>query len=196
MVVCSFCNKQIPKDFRHCVWLTLTDESHPLNDYISGVQAHMTIQSNLDLEKANILYDKLKNDNIRLNIELVGDLKQSEVDDFYALEQSIKIADETPIPYWWPDKAHVSLGYRYGKSFTDEEIGRIQKRVNMGPQKAEMSNVLHVLCRGHYTTWMNLDLDTNIKTITKYNNIYCSEKCFELFEYYRMYKLTENISID
>ena len=88
-------------------------------------------------------------------VRLVGQLVQSHIDGFYALEHPVawdSDAAEGP-PAWWPEHAHISFGYRYATPFSDKDIEAARARVARGPRRARLRGVRRALCRGHFAAW-------------------------------------------
>ena len=135
------------EDFKYCVWL-VPGKNHVLNSYTQGFPPHITIFSKLEsLEEAE---EKIKTiSDYNLEVSLNGAIRQSKLNNFYALEYSVvPISKE---PEWWPENAHVSLAYRYSKPFTEEEVQNLERKVI--EKKVITTNLEVHRCSGHYSTW-------------------------------------------
>lgn len=146
------------ENFKHCVWLTLADTraaAHPWNSYIEGVPVHMTVKSHLEPAAAAALAARLASESPRVPVRLAGALRQTEQNSFYALEHPIEPDTAGPPPAWWPAGAHLSFAYRYGQSFTADELREVDSRLRLGPRRALLCAVRRVLCQGPFHEWLD-----------------------------------------
>ena len=139
------------EDFQHCLWLLPDDASHPWHALAGGVPAHLTLASRIaDETLAERVFDDLAPHVRGTTVKLEGELRHTVVNGFHALEYSVVPLGACPA--WWPQNAHVSFGYRYHESFSDEEVRAMQARVQEHPQ-AHLGRLEIRLCSGHCSTW-------------------------------------------
>lgn len=109
--------------FKHCVWYKIT------NNYINGIirylaiifntsnyNAHLTVEAFMDNDNALTLYNIYKQQPIP-TFKYVGSIYQTEKNNFYAIQQDF-IEENSSIKKVY----HVSLAYRVGKEFSEEEL--------------------------------------------------------------------------
>ena len=139
------------ENFQYCLWFVPGDVAHPWHALVGGVPAHLTLASYIpDETQVNEMFEDLAAKVRGTSITLKGDLRQTVVNGFHALEYSV--VPLGPCPAWWPRNAHVSFGYRYHEPFTDEEVRAMQARVQEHPQ-ADLGKLEMRLCSGHCSTW-------------------------------------------
>ena len=139
------------KDFKYCIWYT-PKNNHEWHKFTNGCPPHITIYYYLDKDEAIEKIKELQKYN--LNIKLIGNLKQTCVDNFYALQYDVLLESNHSKPEWFPDDAHVSFKYQYDNEFTLSEITNLEKKINI--KSALFTDFKIVKCSGHYTKWMNI----------------------------------------
>ena len=144
-------------DFEYCIWL-LPKLGHEWYDYTNGCAPHITLDKYIKKENlAN--YKKLMSENINVTINLVGKLYQTETDNFYALQYDIELENKNslePIPYWWPDDAHISFRYKYNFPFSEKEIIEIEDKIKL--KMAEFNVLQCRFCNGDFSTWKQITI--------------------------------------
>ena len=78
----------ITEDFEYCIWL-LPEKTHEWYRYPSGFSPHLSVKTYLDYDDIP-KYKYILDDNISIEIELVGKLYQTTVNNFYALQYLVK----------------------------------------------------------------------------------------------------------
>ena len=138
------------EDFKHCVWLSPAAE-HPWHGFITGVPAHVTVVSYLstDADARRVAAQVAK----PIPIERTGPLCATEVNGFHALVQDVTPVRQNDFPDWWPDGAHVSFGYQYGRPHSTVEVAAIERRLAAAPKKATLSVVRCARGTGHFSKW-------------------------------------------
>lgn len=142
------------ENFQHCLWL-LPAASHPWHALTGGtVPAHLTLASRIPaVHTAETMFSDMTDTVSRIMVTVAGELRQTVVNGFYALEYTVTPLDGCPS--WWPQNAHVSFGYRYHAPFADEEVRAVQARVQEHPQA--ILEILEMrLCSGHCATWRRI----------------------------------------
>ena len=133
-------------DFKYCVWI-IPKENHSWYNYTNGFIPHMTIKSKMNYSDALNLYNSLKNQNIQIKLD--DKITYSVEKDFHGLYflcyTNLNLA-------WWPKNAHVSFRYNYDKSFTPEEIKKVESEVLV--KDAELFEIKLVKCSGHFKNWI------------------------------------------
>lgn len=141
----------ITEDFEYCIWL-LPEKPHEWYTYPSGFSPHLSVKTYLDYDDIP-KYKYILDDNISIEIELLGKLYQTTVNNFYALQYLVKPISKN-IPKWWPENAHISFRYKYNTPFTEEEIKNIENTIKV--RKANLNNIRIQRCTGHYTYWSQI----------------------------------------
>lgn len=141
----------ITEDFEYCIWL-LPEKPHEWYTYPSGFSPHLSVKTYLDYDDMP-KYKNILDDNISIEIELLGKLYQTTVNNFYALQYLVKPLSKN-IPKWWPENAHISFRYKYNTPFTEEEIKNIENTIKV--RKANLNNIRIQRCTGHYTYWSQI----------------------------------------
>ena len=90
--------------------------------------------------------------NFEIEVELLGELKESNDEGFYALYYNIK-----PNKYvnWFPENAHVSFRYKYSP-FSNEEKTELQDLIKIRKFKFNLVEIRK--CSGHYKDWKALNI--------------------------------------
>ena len=97
----------------------------------------------------------LRRGSARIPVELAGDLVQTELNGFFALEHRVRVCDTTPVPSWWPEGAHISFGYRYRAPFSEDEVEETRRSIVC--RRAVLSHVQHRLCSGPFgRSWVEV----------------------------------------
>ena len=141
----------ITEDFQYCIWF-LPEKKHEWYTYPSGFPPHLSIKTYLDYDDIPE-YKHILNSDISVEIQLVGNLYQTSVNDFYALQYLVKPIGEN-IPIWWPENAHISFRYKYNIPFTEEEIKNKENTIKI--KKANLNNIRIQKCSGHYKHWSQI----------------------------------------
>lgn len=136
------------EDFKYCIWF-LPEKTHDWHLYPSGFPPHLSIKTYLEYDDVFNFKDIL-NDKISIEIKLVGNLYQTRVNNFYALQYLVEPINDNE-PNWWPENAHISFRYRYDKPFTEEEIKNIENTIKV--RNANLNNIRVQKCSGHYNSW-------------------------------------------
>jgi len=134
------------ENFKYCIWFVPT-RGHIWHKYTNNFTAHMSIKTYLDLDDAKKQFKNLKSE--KINVELIGKLRHTYFNNFYALEYAIKPIG-TP-PNFWPENAHISFEYRYNYPFTQEEIDNLEKIIKVKTGTLEYIKLNK--CSGHYSKW-------------------------------------------
>ena len=139
-------------NFKLCVWM-LPPASHPWHTVTRQFEAHVTLRSHLSSEEE---VERLLQDHEGCHVEviLVGDVySNGDKQGFYSIECAVRpVGQQVP---WWPEGAHVSFRYRYGKPFTREEVQHVRQLVCQHSH-AHLTRVEARSCSGHFSTWAPL----------------------------------------
>ncbi len=131
------------KNFNYCIWLTMSDNTHPWFNYIEDFDPHITLYYNLTLKDAKKKIKELNE--LKLDIKLVENMKLSEDDGFYAIYFNVENKDNI-----LPENAHVSFKYKYD-SFSEDEKKKIESIII---QKTGLfDKIIIKKCTGHYHDW-------------------------------------------
>lgn len=112
--------------FEYCVWFELL-EDHEINKIIKKLSkkfktneynAHLTIQSNMNLKNAFKVYNKYKNE-LKPTLRKNGTVYQTRTCEFYALQQDY--VNETNNTNY-----HISLAYKVDCEFSEWEINQLE----------------------------------------------------------------------
>ena len=141
----------ITEDFKYCIWF-LPEKIHEWYTYPCGFSPHLSIKTRMDYNDIS-KYKFILADKISIEIDLIGKLYQTNVNNFYALQYLVKPLSKN-IPKWWPENAHVSFRYKYNTPFTEEEIKNIDNTIKV--RKANLNSIRIQRCTGHYTYWSQI----------------------------------------
>ena len=144
------------KSFCRCIWLTWSEKeknNNIWNQYTNGIQSHITIKYNVDLDSADYAKNKNKNKNKKYKIKLSEELFYGEEEGFFCLykKSSLCLCEEEKRADWFPSDAYVSFYYSYEPISRD--IFEITKK------KLENKNIgifdcfQIKLCDDHFLLW-------------------------------------------
>ena len=134
--------------FGYCIWLLL-EENHIWYRYTKDFLPHITLFYHLDKEDAINKIKKIKKQTIEVSLE--GKCKQSKTNNFYSLFYKVIPTNKKTIPKWWPKNAHISFRYQYNKSFTKEEMEKLNEIIKKHSGKFNKISIYK--CDGHYKNW-------------------------------------------
>lgn len=137
------------KDFGYCVWYLprITHSPHDWNLLTDGFPCHITIKKNLSFLDAIKLYHNIVPQS--LDFKLAAQVV-TQSSGFHALYFDVVPLTEDPLPFWIPDKPHVSFKYSY------DEFLECQKEPIL--QESTFDRVALVNCNGHYNDWLIIDV--------------------------------------
>lgn len=134
------------KNFKYCLWL-MPSKGHLWQTITVGFLPHLSIATDLTLDKAITLMNNIKETHIKVNLE--GKLEQIEDNGFVAAYYKVKPAKS--LPFLWPKEAHISFAYQYDKLFTNKQIDELEKKII---NKSAILNTLKIMkCNGHFKDW-------------------------------------------
>ena len=126
------------KDFKYCIWC-IPERNHHWYSYTDGFDPHITLRTHLEKEEATDIINNIQAHEIK--VKIIGNIKQSHDNNFYALFYNVKLLDTTP--KWWPNNAHVSFKYRYNSPFSIKEINDLQEQITV---KSALLNLTNHYC--------------------------------------------------
>ena len=135
------------EDFKYCIWL-IPDKNQEWINYTNGFMPHISIHTKIeDITNANKIYEEI---NIKepIYVKLVGNLKKTITNGFYAIQQ-----DVIPLnykPHWWPENAHVSFIYSYS-DIDNEILNNLKLKIKQ--KTCVMSSTIITKCTGNYKNW-------------------------------------------
>ena len=135
------------KDFKYCLWLSPNSE-HPWYINTNGFIPHLSIKTNLTYQNALLLFSKINNYNIDIELDSIHNTEENE---FHSLYYTVKVINDNDIPEWWPKNAHISFFYKYNKKIKNQEIDYILN--NLNTTKAKLNKLHLVKCSGHFKDW-------------------------------------------
>ena len=140
------------KDFGYCVWYLpkKTYSPHDWSLLTDGFPCHITIKKNMSFIDAVKLYHNIVPQSIyfTLSAQVV-----SQSSGFHALFfDLIPTSDTTlhPLPFWLPDKPHVSFKYSYDTFLECQKEPILQDSI--------FDRIALVNCSGHYNDWFIIDV--------------------------------------
>ena len=138
------------ESFKYCLWIK-PENNHEWQDYCIGFCPHMSIKTNINFEDLN-KYNYILSDKCNLNVNLVGELYQTKLNNFYALQYNIELdTDRDQTPLWWPENPHISFGYKYNSPFSKKDIKDLENIIKI--RSACLNNICFQNCNGHFNKW-------------------------------------------
>ena len=140
-------------NFGYCIWL-LCDKKNNLKKLTNGFDAHMSVNTNMNLQEAiNMFENLLLYKNNSLIVDIMPKKIMSYNNGFNALYYSIKYSNKNinEKPFWWPENAHISIRYKYNKDFTSSE-----KKLNLLNNTCKMKGLRLMKCIGHHSKWQQI----------------------------------------
>ena len=136
--------------FDYCIWLVLDDDTHLES---KNFLTHITIKSNLNYLDAFLTYQMLQNKNYIIEID--SELIEESDNYFKALYFRVKFSEKNkiPKPKWWPENAHISVSYKYGKQFTSKE----KNKIFLKNKELIFNNFILMECNGHHLEWKRIN---------------------------------------
>jgi len=139
-------------DFKYCIWACL-ESGHPWNSHNSACRQglHITINSNLDtLDTAITAFNDIINykNNIKIGLDAINPVVNRR-GDFNAVYFPAYLVYRAPKPTWWPNDAHMSFYYSYGRSLRFTELTYVQKCIYKNAFGI-LNNFKLVRCTGHF----------------------------------------------
>jgi hypothetical protein len=150
--------------FGYCVWYKINDTR--INNIIKEISkivnsdsfpGHITINSKLNIEEAEKIFDKNMKNGIPYFIK-IGDIYQTRDNNFYALQIDYLHNGENQKRNY-----HISLAYRLDKPFSNNEIEKVRHFISNYDINLVNSNDINITLNDcHYSNWKHWKI-INIK---------------------------------
>lgn len=132
------------RNFKYCLWY-LPKLGHRWYSLTAGFSPHLSIATDLTLEKVKNLRRSIKNQEIQILLD--KEIHFSTEEEFYAAYYNIFCSDP---PVWWPMNPHISFLYQY-TPFNLQQIENLEK--NLIIKSATLDTFKIMKCSGHFSTW-------------------------------------------
>ncbi len=137
--------------FDYCIWLT-SEKNNELRKITKEFLPHVSIKTNLDSIKKAENFTKL----MCINLPIIVDLdymETTECNGFYALQINVNYSNKNKVkqPVWWPNRAHVSLLYKYHDPINEKEIKNVWNKINN--KECIFDEIKIMRCNNHHTKW-------------------------------------------